>query len=195
MAYPPPAYPAAPYYPPGGAPPPVAGASGYDIGRVWLQNSTGPYLSANPNGQVGLAPHHKGWEEWTIVKLPNGKYSFRSFHNTFLRANPDGRIDLAPHNKEWETWEIVPSSADPEHQPFRSLRSFHNTFLRVDKAANVVNQAPHSKEWEAYHIHFVPPKLKAQHSISPKKGRCFCTPLGYNNDDTHQKDLRETRSQ
>eukprot|EP01112_Ceratiomyxa_fruticulosa_P008125 TRINITY_DN2102_c0_g1_i1.p1 TRINITY_DN2102_c0_g1~~TRINITY_DN2102_c0_g1_i1.p1 ORF type:complete len:186 (+),score=30.08 TRINITY_DN2102_c0_g1_i1:388-945(+) len=164
-SYPPPAYPPNPGYPSYGQPfpgqaPPTFGAppavdysiGAVELGRVWIQNSTGPYLCAEPDSRLTLRPHHREWETWVALKLTNGKYAFRSHHRTYLRANPDGKVDLSPHLREWESWSIVPGNPD---QNLRSLQSYHNTFLRVDKNTNVINLAPHSREWESYIIHAV----------------------------------------
>lgn len=63
---------------------------------VLVKSSSGKYLSAISNERLGLTTNRVEWEQWEVVKKPDGSRYLRSYHGTALILENNGKAYHAP---------------------------------------------------------------------------------------------------
>ncbi|AVK75303.1 Fascin-like protein [Pandoravirus quercus] len=82
---------------------------------VGLRSSvSGKYLTAHSySGVSAAATSIQAWEQWTAIRLDNGKYNFRSWQDKFLKANPTDSVEASSTTAStWEQFEVIEQAPD-----------------------------------------------------------------------------------
>jgi hypothetical protein len=89
-------------------------------GQVAIRTAHNTYLRSHPGGEGAKVDQNVklgDWETFRLIRpeekwgmrLPKGKWSFKSCHGTFLRADPHvgARLMMQVHCLQWETYDIT----------------------------------------------------------------------------------------
>nr|UMO78472.1 Fascin-like incomplete domain containing protein [Pandoravirus belohorizontensis] len=87
---------------------------------------SGKQLTPQEDGSVKSLWYGASYKEkWTVVRLSNGKYTFKGFNGRYLGANPGGWVRAdATSVGAWEQWDVI---INPGNQ--WTLKSTHGTYM------------------------------------------------------------------
>jgi hypothetical protein len=117
---------------------------------VGLRSMHGSYLSANKDGVISHQVILTNSEKFTVEKLNQGKFAFKSDNGTYLCANTGWNVDefcLQPHCKGWEAFEFIDLA-----KGMFAIKTAHGKFVSAVKDTAQLVQKPQVKEWESWRI-------------------------------------------
>merc|ERR1711871_459106 len=119
------------------------------IAEVALKSTAhNEFVCAYADGNVGLAPHCKGWETFQLVEGPNGTKHLRSAHGLYLSAWTEGHFGQQPHAKEWESF-VIEKSDDAGSS---TIKTHHGTYMSAWDDHASLKQQPHAQGWEMFEM-------------------------------------------
>ncbi|AVK77396.1 Fascin-like incomplete domain containing protein [Pandoravirus macleodensis] len=105
---------------------------------------SGKQLTPQDDGSVKSLWYGASYKEkWTVARLSNGKYTFKSFANRYLGADPGGwaRAD-ATSVGSWEQWDVIINAGNQW-----TLKSVHGTYMGTTVAGVVYLNGDSTLYW------------------------------------------------
>uniref|UniRef100_A0A914WPZ9 Fascin domain-containing protein n=1 Tax=Plectus sambesii TaxID=2011161 RepID=A0A914WPZ9_9BILA len=111
-----------------------------EIGSVYIKTHHGTYITTDPghNARVYQSDSAGDSERFTVLKLDDGRYAFRTNHGTYLRAIDDGSVNTHDSMDSWGKFEKV------EVDGKMAFITTHKTYLTAEEGAGAPIKADRS---------------------------------------------------
>jgi len=117
------------------------------VGSNFIRSHHGKYVMVDQNSKQihARSGNMKEWETITIQAVGGGRYTLRSYHNTFVGAEPNGRVyGDRPQPKDWEFWYM-------ENRGGRyAFKSHHGQYLTADQNGSLRTKQCQAQDWELF---------------------------------------------